>query len=151
MPLRTAVAMFALAAGAACSGQPPSASTAPNLNLYLVTENPGQQSCGFPDPADPALTLHVELPPALESVRIAEAYQVLTPDGWAVHITMAPPFDAGFHELTKSNVGRRIAMVVDGELRCAPFVSAPISGGKVTISIDDQAGSEELVRSLTSP
>ncbi|HET6613501.1 MAG TPA: hypothetical protein VFG83_15995, partial [Kofleriaceae bacterium] len=62
-----------------------------------------------------------------------------------------------FGDLTAANVGRHLAIVIDGTVRSAPIVEAAIRGGRVTISgssgpIDEQrAEAVALVEALGGP
>jgi len=49
-----------------------------------------------------------------------------------------------FGQITRANVGRRLAIVLDGELKTAPNINSPIEGGsgEITGSYTDQQASE---------
>ncbi len=53
---------------------------------------------------------------------------------------------AGFGALTQSQVGRRVAVVIDHELITAPRVLSPIWGGRVTLSLGDGGTREDAER-----
>lgn len=50
-----------------------------------------------------------------------------------------------FEELTAANVGQRVAIVVDDELRADPVINEPIPGGTVMISLGDGRGAEKAL------
>ncbi len=50
-----------------------------------------------------------------------------------VLIEMHPADSARFAEITKQHIGKRLAVVIDGEIRTAPLVKQPITGGRAEI------------------
>lgn len=61
-----------------------------------------------------------------------------------------------FHALTEAQLGRRIAVVMDGEVLMAPIVLEPISGATFDISLGathgpQEAAAEALLRKLLVP
>lgn len=46
-----------------------------------------------------------------------------------IHFTMQPEAGVAFAKVTRDNVGRRLAIVVDGELYSAPNINSPIETG----------------------
>ncbi len=47
---------------------------------------------------------------------------------------MAPRSGRMFHELTQSNIGRRLVLRIDGQVAAEPIIREPIKGGVVQIS-----------------
>ena len=55
-----------------------------------------------------------------------------------------------FAEVTRLNVGRRLAIVLDGQLYCAPVINAAIPGGKAEITGDfGEPKARELAAKIT--
>ncbi len=62
--------------------------------------------------------------------RIMRASVMRAPSGEPeIFFTLDPEGAAKFAALTRANVGRRLAIVVDGELYSAPVIRSPIEGG----------------------
>ena len=64
-----------------------------------------------------------------------------------VLIRLSPESASAFAELTAANIGRQIAIVVDGEAVSQPVVREPITGGLIQISSDFDAGEAEEIAS----
>lgn len=74
-----------------------------------------------------------------------------------VLVELSPEGADRFHAVTKENVNRRLAIVLDGFVTSAPVVAEPISGGRISITMggqrgprEDLAAAEELARALSS-
>ncbi len=82
----------------------------------------------------------------------ASARAVDNPEGRSgVEFTLTPEGKARLAALTRDNIGRRLALVVDGKVLWAPMIQAEISGGAGQISGQfsrDQA--ETLARDITT-
>jgi preprotein translocase subunit SecD len=48
---------------------------------------------------------------------------------WAVNFTVTDDAAKRVHEITRQNVGRKLALVVDGKVRGTPRIASAISGG----------------------
>ncbi len=51
-----------------------------------------------------------------------------------IAITFTKDGENRFAEVTRQSVGKRLAIIIDGQLCSAPVINMPISGGKATIS-----------------
>jgi SecD/SecF fusion protein len=51
-----------------------------------------------------------------------------------VMFTLSPEGAKRFAEITRENIGRQLAIILDGELRTAPVIRSPIEGGSGVIS-----------------
>ncbi len=60
---------------------------------------------------------------------------------------------AAFESLTRRSVGKKVAILVDGDLKSAPLVAEAIPGGRVAISFaqDDLVGAKRLAAALSTP
>jgi lipopolysaccharide export system protein LptA len=68
---------------------------------------------------------------------VAEAHASVAPDGKPiVEFTWTPEGQAQFAALTRENIGRRLAVVVNGTVVSAPVVSTEITGGRGIIAGD---------------
>jgi preprotein translocase subunit SecD len=55
-----------------------------------------------------------------------------------------------FAQITKDNVGKQLAIVLDGKIQSAPKINSEIPGGKGVITTGDQKASQDLVNLLKS-
>ena len=74
------------------------------------------------------------LPPLRIQVERAEASFASGTNDPVVVITMAPRSGRMFHELTQSNIGRRLVLRIDGQVAAEPTIREAIKGGVVQIS-----------------
>jgi SecD/SecF fusion protein len=77
----------------------------------------------------------IEDPPGLDKPLVEEA-KVVTEDSSGeatVYIRFAKSHWQAFAELTKKNLNRRLAILVNGEIRSLPFVQTPIDSGQAKI------------------
>jgi preprotein translocase subunit SecD len=81
-------------------------------------------------------TYLLERTPWLTGTSIARARRTYTPTG---EPTVTLELDAGgalrFAELSAANIGRRLAIVVDGIVRSVPVINSPIPDGEIVISM----------------
>jgi SecD/SecF fusion protein len=71
------------------------------------------------------------------SIATAEARVGLNstdPGGWGVSVTMTPKGRADFARITGNNVGRLMAIVLDGKVQSAPVIHEPIPSGDASIT-----------------
>jgi preprotein translocase subunit SecD len=55
-------------------------------------------------------------------------------DQWMVDFSLTPDGTKQFAEITGQNIGKRLAIVIDGQLITAPVIRSPITGGKGQIT-----------------
>ncbi|MBU0984065.1 MAG: hypothetical protein KKA42_09360 [candidate division Zixibacteria bacterium] len=53
-----------------------------------------------------------------------------------VELTFSDDAAVRLAQFTEENIGRRVAMIIDGELLAAPIIQAPITAGKAVITGD---------------
>ena len=136
---------IALAAGIAaeCYGQ-----TARSFAIRVVYETVKGSQQGPPDDDlvptaegidDPNKALWLKRDGQLGSEALADAYACidLRAGKPVVQITLTPAAVTSFAELTRQNIARRIAIVVNGKVIVAPVVRQPILDGKIQI-VGDQ-------------
>lgn len=73
-------------------------------------------------------------PADLDSSQVASAEATNESGTWVVQVGLTPAGSAAFADLTGRNVGKQIAIVVDGAVVSAPTVQSAITGGIVQIS-----------------
>ena len=123
----------------------PDTSVTPRFAILVVddrVEGPADQA---PPGADrvPASTAGTGLPGAMwlkreggmEGPLVAEARVIAAPDGQpAVEFTLTPEGRDRFAALTRANIGRRLAVVVNGTVVVASLIGAEMADGKAMIS-----------------
>ena len=67
---------------------------------------------------------------ALKSAVASTGWQ----DYWQVDFSLTPSGTGQFAEVTGQNIGKRLAIVIDGQLITAPIIQSPITGGKGQIT-----------------
>jgi SecD/SecF fusion protein len=66
---------------------------------------------------------------------VAEAHVIAAPDGQpAVEFTLTPEGRERFAALTRANIGRRVAVVVNGAVVAASLIGAEMADGKAMLS-----------------
>jgi preprotein translocase subunit SecD len=78
---------------------------------------------------------HAELTESDVVDAVAKADDVQSLGMWFVLVTLTESAAERFEELTRAQVGRRIAILMDGELMSAPVVREPIPGGTLHITM----------------
>ncbi|HEX2571675.1 MAG TPA: hypothetical protein VH877_19095 [Polyangia bacterium] len=69
--------------------------------------------------------------------------------GASVQLTLAPATARSFATLTAAHRGERLAIVVGHVVQGAPVIRAPITGGKVSITLGSPEEAAALARALT--
>jgi len=134
---RAAAATQSRTPGAA--GQPASGLAAqPNkpapFQLQLVLDGPGENSMPMTNNASGAggETLRVQKTPLLDYTAISSATVTRNQSSGAPEISIEFSEEGKelFAAVTKENINRRLAIVLDGQLYSAPVIRSEISGGK---------------------
>ena len=71
------------------------------------------------------------------SIATAEArigLEATNPGAWGVSMTMTPKGRSDFSMVTANNVGRQLAIVLDGRVNSAPYIRERIAGGDASIT-----------------
>lgn len=115
-----------------CSPKP---RTATGLSLYIVAEEPGENT--FESTLDDE-TIHLIDPPVMTEPMLYSANFAQEPisGDYSVMIRFAEPSSTEFSEVTQNAVGKRLAILVSGQVISAPSVNEPIFHESVTISGD---------------
>jgi len=125
------------------AGQPASsANPQPNqpasFQVQLVLDGPGEDTEPMTNNASGAggETLHVQKTPLMDYTAISSATVTTDPSSGAPQIDVELS-DVGkelFAAVTKENINKRLAIVLDGHLYLAPVIRSEISDGKVQIT-----------------
>jgi protein-export membrane protein SecD len=111
--------------------------------LDSIVPNDSQLLWSDPDQAQQGLTGRslyvVKRAPEMTGGSIATAdaqvgLDQTNPGAWGVSVTMTPRGRADFAAVTANNVGRQIAIVLDGKVNSAPVVRERIAGGSASIT-----------------
>jgi len=137
--------------------QPWDASGAPRFAIFLVDDSIGE---GEPPDAQrvPTSTAGTDVPVAMWLKReggmvgpyVAEAHVVAAPDGQpAVEFTLTPEGRQRFAALTRTNIGRRLAVVVNGAIVASAIIGAEMPDGKAMLSANyTEAEAQELAAEM---
>lgn len=67
-------------------------------------------------------------------------------DGFAIQVRLKEPATDEFAKLTRENIGRQIAVAIDGKVVMAPFVQSEVPGGQISITTGTMT--EDRVREI---
>ncbi len=86
-------------------------------------------------------TYYVVRAPTLASQGIADARPIVDPvtEGSAVQITLGADARTAFAALSRGSVGKKLALVIDDRVVSAPIIMGPITSGRLTIALGDDA------------
>jgi preprotein translocase subunit SecD len=87
-------------------------------------------------------------PIAIDNDGIRSAATAWNEDRPVVIATLTDEAAAGFEALTRRLVGRRMAITLDGQVLTAPYVTAPIPGGKIQIQLGKESRDEAITLAL---
>jgi hypothetical protein len=73
-----------------------------------------------------------------------------TATGSAVQLLLAPEAAAAFAEVTAKNVGRQLAIVIDGVVQATPTIRDAIKEGKVSVTVRSPEMAQKLASALTT-
>ncbi|MBX3219212.1 MAG: hypothetical protein KF795_01755 [Labilithrix sp.] len=170
--MKSCLLVFAIAIGSfACRSTAPTVemtanSPAPTTSLSSFTE----QAAPVQGRADSVLELRLvgdsaELPefPAMDGTKLQLEKDVLVSakdvasartfgaSGATVHVKLTPEASASFAEATRRHRGKRLAIVVDGEIAQAPVITSAIEGGNISIDTRSDKEASALVQALQQP
>ena len=116
---------------------------APVLELRLVGE-----SAELPEyPTMDGSKLRLEKDAVVSAKDIASARTI----GATVHVKLTPEASASFEDATRRHRGRRLAIVVNGEVAQAPEIRSAIAGGNLSIDTRNEEDASALVEALRPP
>ncbi len=135
------------------TGRPAAGATLPPnqplpFQVQLVLDQPGEDAELMTNSAsgDGGETLYVGKTPLLDYTAISSATVVRNPASGAAEISVefSPEGRELFAAVTKENINKRLAIVLDGHLYSAPRIRSEITGGKaqITGSFTDAEASE---------
>jgi preprotein translocase subunit SecD len=117
----------------------PAAAKRPAIELRLVA-----QSGGVAFQTSDRETVQLEPPLVALPADAFEARAV----GSAVEIVLSQSVAKAFETATGKNVGRRLAIVVDGIVQGTPIIRDAITGGRVSVTLQAPEKAQELARRL---
>jgi preprotein translocase subunit SecD len=136
------------AAGPPASGVAAQPNKPAPFQLQLVLDEPGENTEPMTNNASGAggETLHVQKTPLLDYTAISSATVTRNPSSGAPEISVEFSQEGKelFAAITKENLNKRLAIVLDGHLYSAPVIRSEISGGKaqITGSFTEEQASE---------
>lgn len=78
----------------------------------------------------------------------AQADRDMTLGQWTVSVTFTEAGSQRLFEVTRDNIDRRLAMVVDGQIVTAPTIRSPIRGSAEISGAFDRERAEQLARAI---
>ena len=120
----------------------PKAPSAFEIRLVVPEAGPATEDHAFSyRPGEPGETLHLRKIPLIDQSALASAEVLKHPIGDAVQFVLQINFNESGRELlarvTRENLGKRLAFLVDGKVLLAPKVMAVIREGKAQIDSFD--------------
>jgi len=109
----------------------------PPFQLQLVLDQPGEDSEVVTNNSVNAgeATLNVRKTPLLDHTAISSVTVTTSASGTPqIEVELSQAAREQFAQITKENINKRLAIVVDGKLQSAPVIKSEISGGKLQIS-----------------
>jgi preprotein translocase subunit SecD len=109
----------------------------PPFQLQLVLDQPGEDSEVVTNNSVNAgeATLNVRKTPLLDHTAIRSVTVTTSASGTPqIEVELSQAAREQFTQITKENINKRLAIVVDGKLQSAPVIKSEISGGKLQIS-----------------
>lgn len=108
------------------------------FQLQLVLDEPGEDTEPMTNNASGAVgeTLHVQKTPLMDYTAISSATVTIDPSSGApqINVEFSEVGKELFAAITKENINKRLAIVVDGHLYSAPMIRLEISDGKAQIT-----------------
>ena len=90
--------------------------------------------------------------PDLLGDRVTQGFATFDEQGWGVALQFDSEGAAAFGKLTEAYVGKRFAIVLDGEVQSAPQIREPIHGGRASITGNfTEAEARNLASVLENP
>jgi preprotein translocase subunit SecD len=140
--MRVFITMLALALAAGCSQKQRVSAKAPSFQVRLVADAPaaGSQEMMFTrKQQDGSITqevLHLQGPVLLSEAAVKATWIWKRGDVVGIDITLTDAGRRQLADLTRQNIGRRIAIIIDGRVRCAPKIVGEIDNGTFTVTSD---------------
>jgi preprotein translocase subunit SecD len=109
----------------------------PPFQLQLVLDQPGEDSEVVTNSSVNAgeATLNVRKTPLLDHTAISSVTVTTSASGTPqIEVELSQAAREQFTQITKENINKRLAIVMDGNLYSAPVIKSEISGGKLQIS-----------------
>lgn len=110
--------------------------TTAQMNFHWVAESGNRLVMTLPDQTDPEQTYRLERRIAMEGKHVRDARMALQSQTNlpVVNFTLDQEGGRQFAEMTRKNIGRALAVVLDGKVVTAPVIRSPITGGSGEIS-----------------
>jgi preprotein translocase subunit SecD len=125
-------------AGQPASGANPQPNQPAPFQLQLVLDEPGENSESMTNSAEGAggEALYVQKTPLLDytAIRSATVERNVSSGAPEINIEFSPEGGELFAAITRENLNKRLAIVLDGHLYSAPVIRSEISGGKAQIT-----------------
>ena len=128
------------------SAPPAAASPSPLLQFRLV-EKPGTPNCNEMKDSKSGEVLWLSRKILLSEADIQSAAPTQDGQGrWNVRVTLTPDGARKLEQVTRANVGRRLAVLIEEQVVSAPRIASAIRGGPAIIAIGGKNAREEAQR-----
>ena len=101
-----------------------------------------------PEPGEAELRLVRDVVLDGSGIDRAQADREMTLGQWTVSVTFTEAGSQRLFEVTRDNIDRRLAMVVDGEIITAPTIRDPIRGSAEINGAFDRERAEQLAKAI---
>ena len=107
--------------------EPPPAATSEKFDVIQVDRATGRTN---------RESLYVEKTVLIDQNHLQDTMVVISEASGApqIYITFSDEGRKHFAEVTRQNIGRRLAVIIGGQLYCAPVIQAELSGGRGVIT-----------------
>ena len=101
-------------------------------------------------PLNDTATILISRTPLVATSDITGATASETGDQWVLNFTVTEDAAKRVHEFTKQNVGRNLALVVDGKVHGTPRIASAITGNGYRIDGFNRADAERLATAINN-
>jgi SecD/SecF fusion protein len=146
MRMLTLILAVGLLGGYGCSREATSDVT---VEFRLAQTEPGESLTEMHRPGSSEV-FYVDGDVILSDADVVTATAVRTGNGPQIELVFTEDAAARFARVTEANIGRQMAIIVNGNFVSAPFIRAKISGGKAIIPWDSPfEDAQRIARGLT--
>ena len=130
--------------GLACVPGRETRASCPAIEMSVVADTDSSKSVTLND----TTTILTSRTPLVVTDDITSATASQADDQWVLNFAVTDGAAKRVHEFTKQNVGRNLALVVDGKVHGTPRIAAAIIGNKYRIDGFNRADAERLATVL---
>jgi len=133
---------------ACATAGPEAVASCPVIEMNAVADTPTDSSKAVA--LNDTTTILMSRTPLVATGDITGATASLTEDEWVLNFTVTDSAAMRVHEFTKQNIGRNLALVVDGKVHGTPRIASAIIGNGYRIEGFNQAEAERLATAINN-